>query len=201
MKKNPSKQKVILAASDLFFQKGFHGTSVRDIAKKANVNVSSVSYYFNGKQGLLEYAVTEYYEEYLEILEKCLDAAKDASAVERLNELIATIIRYKHSKLQLTCFIQRELTLDSVFVREMTVTYLAKENYYIRKAFSDALSGKKFPGDTKDYLYLQLKGMLITPYILHNEWKDRVIGDHSHRVFVEKYTNTIQEWLKIIVEN
>ena len=97
MKKNPSKQKVILAASNLFFQKGFHGTSVRDIAKKANVNVSSVSYYFNGKQGLLEYAVTEYYEEYLQTLEKCLDATKDASAVERLNELIATIIRYKHS--------------------------------------------------------------------------------------------------------
>jgi len=46
-----SKQKVIEAASMLFFQKGFHGTTVRDIADKASVNVSLISYYFKGKQG------------------------------------------------------------------------------------------------------------------------------------------------------
>lgn len=201
MKKNPSKQKVIHAASLLFYQKGFHGTSVRDIAKKANVNVSSVSYYFNGKQGLLEYAVTDYYEEYLERIENCLDSTKDDSAFDRLLQLIFTIIQYKQSKLQLTCFIQRELSLDSVFVREMTVTYLAKENFYIRKTFLDALKDKKVPGDQKDFLLMQLKGMLITPYILHNEWKDRVVGDYSHDIFVKKYVSTIHDWLRFIVEN
>lgn len=199
MKKNLSKQKVIHAASTLFFQKGFHGTSVRDIAEKAKVNVSSVSYYFNGKQGLLEYAVTAYYEEYLEKVEECLKLTENQSAIERLNKLIFTIIQYKQSKLQLTCFIQRELTLDSIFVREMTVTYLAKENYYIRSTFFSTLEGKKLPGDQKDYLLLQLKGMLITPYILHNEWKDRVIGEYSREVFVKKYVATIQKWLKFIV--
>ncbi|MCF3943325.1 forespore capture DNA-binding protein RefZ [Oceanobacillus alkalisoli] len=201
MKKNLSKQKVIHAASSLFFQKGFHGTSVRDIAQRAKVNVSSVSYYFNGKQGLLEYAVTKYYEEYLETIEAILKATENWSAIDRLNELIFTIIQYKQSKLQLTCFIQRELTLDSIFVREMTITYLAKENFHIRTAFFNVLAGKKLPGDERDYLLMQLKGMLITPYILHNEWKDRVIGDYSHEVFVKKYVATIQNWLKFIVEN
>ena len=45
MKNNPTKQKVVDAASFLFFQKGFHGTSVRDIAGKASVNVSLISYF------------------------------------------------------------------------------------------------------------------------------------------------------------
>jgi AcrR family transcriptional regulator len=201
MKKNKSKQKVMIAASSLFFQKGFHGTSVRDIAEKANMNVSSISYYFNGKQGLLEYAITNYYEEYLETIEHCLEETKDASSLERLYHMIFTIIQYKHSKLQLTCFIQRELTLDSIFVREMAVTYLAKENHYIRTAFKEAMQDKKMPGDEKDYIFMQLKGMLITPYILHNEWRDRVVGAHSHEMFVKKYTNTIQKWLKMFVEN
>lgn len=124
MKKNPTKQKVIEAASSLFFQKGFHGTSVRDIADKASVNVSLISYYFKSKQGLLEYAVTNYYEEYLKTVEESLENAANLSPLEKLNGLIFTIIQYKQTNHQLTCFIQRELSLDSVFVREMAVTYL-----------------------------------------------------------------------------
>ncbi|WP_067727520.1 forespore capture DNA-binding protein RefZ [Oceanobacillus damuensis] len=199
MKKNPTKQKVIDAASSLFFQKGFHGTSVRDIADKASVNVSLISYYFKGKQGLLEYAVTNYYEEYLKTLEEAMEKADSLSPLEKLNDLIFTIIHYKQNNHQLTCFIQRELTLDSVFVREMAVTYLAKENYYIQQTFFNTLQGR-LKGDMRDYLLMQLKGMLITPYILHSEWKEQVIGDYSHQIFVKKYVNTIQQWVEFITE-
>lgn len=200
MKKNPTKQRVIDAASSLFFQKGFHGTSVRDIAEKATVNVSLISYYFKSKQGLLEYAVTNYYEEYLKTLEEALERMDSLSPIEKMNDLIFTIIHYKQTNHQLTCFIQRELSLDSVFVREMAVTYLAKENYYIRQTFFEALNGRVH-GDAGQYLLLQLKGMLITPYILHSEWKDQVIGEYSHQIFVRKYVNTIQQWLDFIIEN
>lgn len=48
-----TKQKVIDAAISLFNTKGYDGTSVRDIAKRADVNVANISYYFAGKQGLL----------------------------------------------------------------------------------------------------------------------------------------------------
>lgn len=201
MQKNPSKQKVIDAASSLFFQKGFHGTSVRDIAEKATVNVSSISYYFKGKQGLLEHAVAGYYEEYLEHIEQALKNTEELTAVERLNKLIFTIIQYKQSKHQLTCFIQRELSLDSVFVREMAVTYLAKENHYIQTVFSQALAGKKKAGDEKSYLLMQFKGMLITPYILHNDWRNQIIGSYSHEMFVKKYVAIIRKWVEFIVEN
>ncbi|MHA6252003.1 forespore capture DNA-binding protein RefZ [Oceanobacillus sp. CAU 1775] len=201
MKKNPSKQKVIEAASSLFFQKGFDGTSVRDIADKATVNVSSISYYFKGKQGLLEYAVSDYYEEYLEKIEEALRDTEDLTAAERLNKLIFVIIQYKQSKHQLSCFIQRELSLDSIFVREMAVTYLAKENHYIERVFLQALAGKRQAGDQKSFLLMQFKGMLITPYILHNEWRNQVVGKYSHEMFVKKYVSTIQKWVQFIVEN
>lgn len=45
-----TKQKVIDAAISLFNTKGYDGTSVRDIAKRADVNVANISYYFAGKQ-------------------------------------------------------------------------------------------------------------------------------------------------------
>ncbi|MED4214161.1 TetR family transcriptional regulator, partial [Priestia megaterium] len=40
-----TKQKVIDAAISLFNTKGYDGTSVRDIAKRADVNVANISYY------------------------------------------------------------------------------------------------------------------------------------------------------------
>ena len=41
-------------AETLFAEKGFNGTSVRDIAEKAHVNLAMVSYYFGSKDKLLE---------------------------------------------------------------------------------------------------------------------------------------------------
>jgi len=199
MKANSSKQKVIDAASVLFFQNGFHGTSVRDIADRASVNVSLISYYFKSKQGLLEYAVTQYYEAYLEIIENTLKQANSLTSMEKLKKLIFAIIQYKQSNHQFTCFIHRELSLDSVFVREMAVTYLAKENYFISNIFFDILKQNKQKVENSQFLLMQLKGMLITPYVLQNEWKDHVVGESSQNYFVKKYVQTIHQWLDFIL--
>lgn len=197
MKVNPSKQKVIDAASLLFFQNGFHGTSVRDIAEKASVNVSLISYYFKSKQGLLEYAVTQYYESYLKKIEETLEQTTSTAPLERLKKIIHTIIHYKQANHQFTCFIHRELTLDSIFVREMTVTYLAKEHFLIRAAFYEAMEREE-KLDEEPFLLLQLKGMLITPYVLQHEWKNKVIGTYSHKQFANKYAETIYLWLDYV---
>ena len=49
------KQKHILEVAErLFAIKGFDGTSVRDIAHEAGVNIAMISYYFGSKEKLLE---------------------------------------------------------------------------------------------------------------------------------------------------
>lgn len=44
--------RLIEAAEELFCQRGFNDTSVRDIAAAADCNVASVNYYFGGKDSL-----------------------------------------------------------------------------------------------------------------------------------------------------
>ncbi|RFA31868.1 TetR family transcriptional regulator [Virgibacillus dokdonensis] len=199
MKMNPSKQKVIEAATELFFQKGFHGTSVRDIADKARVNVSLISYYFKGKQGLLEFAVIDYYEKYLETVEATIKQNQHLNKLQQLKELIFFIIQYKQTKHQFSCFIHRELSLDSVFVREISVTYLAKENHLLTQAFYGVLDEERTSINDRTYLFMQLKGMLVTPYMMPNEWKHQIIGEYSHQIFVRNYVKTIHDWLDCLV--
>jgi len=51
---NEKQIEILQVAEQLFAEEGFDGTSVRDIAKKANVNVAMISYYFGSKEKMLE---------------------------------------------------------------------------------------------------------------------------------------------------
>ncbi|CAL1519291.1 TetR family transcriptional regulator [Chitinophaga sp. MM2321] len=51
---NEKQLSIIMVAERLFAEKGFHGTSVRDIAQEADVNIAMISYYFGSKDKLLE---------------------------------------------------------------------------------------------------------------------------------------------------
>ncbi len=55
-----AKDKIIGVAQQLFSKKGYEATSIRDIATEADVNVSSINYYFGSKQGLFEFLVEDF---------------------------------------------------------------------------------------------------------------------------------------------
>ena len=51
---NEKQLQIIETAERLFARKGFDGTSVRDIAEEAGINVAMISYYFGSKEKLME---------------------------------------------------------------------------------------------------------------------------------------------------
>lgn len=54
MEYNDKQVQIIHAAEKLFADRGFDGTSVRDIADAAGVNLAMISYYFGSKEKLME---------------------------------------------------------------------------------------------------------------------------------------------------
>ncbi|MEJ7683139.1 MAG: TetR family transcriptional regulator [Segetibacter sp.] len=51
---NEKQKQIIETAERLFSARGFDGTSVRDIADDAGVNIAMISYYFGSKEKLME---------------------------------------------------------------------------------------------------------------------------------------------------
>ena len=49
---DPTRARILDAALDLFGERGLTGTTVRDIAARAKVNVAAISYHFGGKDEL-----------------------------------------------------------------------------------------------------------------------------------------------------
>ncbi len=47
-----TREQILCAAEELFAEKGFSQTSIRDITEKAECNLAAVNYYFHGKENL-----------------------------------------------------------------------------------------------------------------------------------------------------
>lgn len=84
-----TKQKILETARVLFADHGYEGTSIREIAKAAEVNVASVNYYFNSKENLFLEILRAGYVECANEIQCFLD--KNQGNVE---ETMVDIFRY-----------------------------------------------------------------------------------------------------------
>ena len=77
IKDEGSKARILDAATVLFAQKGFKGTSIREICKAANVNLCMVSYYWGGKQELYRGIIDNLLENQIEYSKSLIDLNKN----------------------------------------------------------------------------------------------------------------------------
>lgn len=195
-----TKNKVIETALSLFKINGYKGTSVRDISKKANVNIATISYYFNGKQGLLEHIIVDFLEGYVKILDKHCLMLEHVQANIVLVELVNEVLSYYYHKKEYASIFYRELTLDSVFIREIMMTYLARERYTFIQVY-DAIRLNN-PNITVPFsvFFVQLKSFLSTPYLFPSYLNEVLYIQQNDTYFFERYKEYVEKWISSLLE-
>lgn len=91
MSYNVKQLQIIDVAERLFAQKGFAGTSVRDIAQAADINISMISYYFGSKEKLIEALFAIRTEETRSRIEMVI-GNEDLTSLQKMNILIDNVI-------------------------------------------------------------------------------------------------------------
>ena len=86
-----TRSRLIQAAASCFAERGYSGTSVRDITARADCNVGAITYYFGGKRGLY---VATFEERFAELTKRRVGALRALSgepdlALERVLETFA----------------------------------------------------------------------------------------------------------------
>jgi AcrR family transcriptional regulator len=72
MDDHSSRTLLLQAGKRLFSLKGYDGTTVKDLADEAGVNISLVSYYFGGKEGLYRACLQDFSDSRLELAKRIL---------------------------------------------------------------------------------------------------------------------------------
>jgi AcrR family transcriptional regulator len=95
-----TRTRLVLAALQLFWEKGYNSTSIADVLQTAKVNSGSLYYFFPGKSDLLAAVLDTYHEGIRPMLLEPAWAGV-ADPIERIFELLA---RYRKSLLDTDCF-------------------------------------------------------------------------------------------------
>jgi AcrR family transcriptional regulator len=111
------KRRILTTAISLFSQKGFAAVGVREIAAEANVNIAMISYYFDGKVGILKEILEEFFSTYMQVFEGIDDENKTPEDCVR--GLIHNIVQFVRENTPLTMVTYNEIPLDIPEIAEL----------------------------------------------------------------------------------
>ena len=101
------RQDILLAAETVFAEKGFKGTTVREVAKRANVHNSLIFYYFKNKSVLYEAVFESLFDQMEELVQYSMNLDMDRLGI--LKEIVFGIIDFLATHRNLTIILVREL--------------------------------------------------------------------------------------------
>ena len=132
---NNSKQRILQAATKLFAQNGFDGTSIRQICKEANANVCMISYFWGGKQELYNGIIEDLFEKQTEYAKTFIDfdvepvTLDKTSQINLLMTVIDKIIEFFYSSKiskDLLVFLLKAQQNDELAINSPSFIYLRK---------------------------------------------------------------------------
>ncbi len=135
---------IIVTAIKLFGEKGFEGTSVREIAAGAHVNLAMINYYFGSKEKLFE-SVVEYKASYLKGVFEELVNNKSLSQIEKLYVVIDSYIERMFQSPQFHHLLHRELSLERRPQMKNAISEILLRNFVsVRKIIQDGMDSGEF---------------------------------------------------------
>ena len=123
---------IITTAERLFSAKGYHGTSVRDIAEEAGVNLAMISYYFGSKDKLMQALFEERTRDITSKIEKLL-RDDSLSPFEKLDNIVDDYVERITYKQQFYKIMLHEQLIEKNGVVASLLNELKKRNISIVK--------------------------------------------------------------------
>jgi len=155
-----AKQRIFEAALALFARKGYAAVGVREIAKKAHVNISMINYYFGEKAGILKAIINECYDRYFKTIKPVGD--EDLPVDEHIRKMIRTGVNFFRKNTELAIVAFDVIPLDIPEVMGLKVKWVTG----IREGMENFR--KKLGVDSRDVLQESLGPNVFVAVILNH---------------------------------
>jgi TetR/AcrR family transcriptional regulator len=114
------REKLIQSAQTLFAKKNFEAVSLHEIARKSEVNVALVKYYFGNKKGLYKACLETYATEKINFLRQyVLDPHSLQDFKDRLAIFLDQMLTYEIKNPEAGCIIRRDVESENPMVLDV----------------------------------------------------------------------------------
>jgi len=154
-----ARARIAAAAESLFAARGYDGTAIRDIAKKAGVNGAMIHYYFGSKEGLyramLEGAASRVRALLIET------TGGSGSTRERLARFVDAYAAYMLSQPNLARILYREMLTGAKHIKRIAQQYAATNYTMLRTMISDGVERGELRAIDAELAPISLMGMVV----------------------------------------
>lgn len=188
MKKLNPKESILNASAELFAQRGFSGVGVRDIAKRAGVNISMISYYFGGKIGILKAINEVYFTEIGKIVREISE--KSLSHQEEFKYIVEGIVKFFQKKKNFCKVAILEMPFDYPELADYKFALLRDNVIFVRKTLRKGFR----IGDTNKHIIIGPAFIsLVSSNFLFGDMLSAALKIKFDSRFYDEYIETITE--------
>jgi TetR/AcrR family transcriptional regulator len=189
-----SREALLDAAKRVFAEKGFEGATVKDLADAAGVNVSLVSYYFDGKENLYRECLKSVSRHHVASAQKVLKPPTSAEEFRLRLQLFAEEFIALHRSEQHICkIVQHDLeSANPVALEIFKTTFIPMFEtlvQFIASAKANGLIRKNVDPDIATPIIFSSLSNLIRMEPMHIKLKGYSLFDETH------FDKTIQHFV------
>lgn len=185
MKKNTGNNKhtddkIMDAAISLFAQNGFSGTSVKELAEAAGVNIALISYYFGGKENLYMKILKMQFQLSSELVATVNN--KNFSPIERIKYFVQELILLHKRNPDMAKLIYSEVINPTASYESLVTQGVNDVHYFLEDCIKEAINLGQFRGDVKpDCASISLIS-IIQFYLFTSRTADRFLAECDNKV-------------------
>jgi AcrR family transcriptional regulator len=191
--------RIVSAATRLFADKGYDGTSVKDISDAAGVNIAAVNYHFVSKDNLCRHIIEQFGTERLDLARRTLQTPRNADDFRvRLEIFLRQTLEAMLRQTDIVRLIQQELDKSESRCSDVFRNTFQKHAQTLVEFFDHARKDGIVAADVDPFF----AASTVMSNIVHQTRSDRILRKFSGRSLSdEKYRNRwIQQTLRIFTD-
>lgn len=190
--------KIIDAAREIFFEKGYNGATMRDIASKAEVNLALLHYYYRTKEKIFEIVLNQAFITLFKRLNKAF--LSDVDIFCKIELMVESYISVGIKHPQLPGFVMHELEVNKKLVQPLILKY--KEEQNANKNLSvfyadvqNAIDSKIIKPIDVDSLFIDILSLSLFPFVAKNFLSGIVLDKNKYSHFIKERSKYVSGFI------
>jgi len=187
-----TEDKIKKAAIELFLERGFERTSIRDIAAKAKINIALLNYHFKSKENLFDSLFSELISTYTPTLNNILSSGLPLE--EKITQYVSKYIDILQENPRITYFVLSVLQRNPEKIKKLQIF----QNLYDTGNFSTQFLSEIKKRNIKTYdptqFYINMVSLITFPFTI------KPVIQEKNNMDEKDFAKFMQERKKIIAD-